>query len=763
MNVTDLTFIPYNIDSYIYYDNEPHKVIDLLLSNDVVSYRLSDIEGNSPYKLVNIADKKITNKLKKTKEKQPAISNNNNNNNNELPEIIMEMSQQPKNKYAVLLSQRYNKMVEQLNKTSKFMFKTVPTIFINKLITKYKISFGQIDKIIKTLKKTQNHTLEIYNIEINPFNFIRDDIQILTFEKANKICNDNEIDIPFDEKCIKYIFDLFRKSNTFYIESRLLYWHIEKFCSSNSKNHKDYIDTINSNTVNKKINNQYYKTTQYLIDFEKSMTDLTMDLFYEKEYDIPEKDILSAINQFEINENIVMTEEQVNAVKNSLLNKFNIILGFPGTGKSTIVKCILYIFSIFYKHNCISTMTRTTTPLESSGDNDVNICKYPSPTNTSLLGPTGLSYVGLAAKCGFDNFSREISGTCHRVIYNQFPKIMEGDEESGEKEIDKELSGIFPQLLIIDEFSMIDSFMFNDILESCKYFGCRLIVIGDDNQLPSIGPGQILESLIRVNVFTESKLTEIKRNNGLLMINIKKMASEIITATDFKDESIVFIDIDEFLDEENKLEYYKICQLIHDNKLTKDNSKFLSYFKNEKYECNVTNLNNIIQSIFNKHGNPIPSRSKFADKFQFKEGDIIIRIENDYKSGDIRANGEHAVILRKNNYLVIIKYLEDDKEVTVDIDTLYNEFMLAYSLTVHKSQGSQYDYVIIFIDKNQSIWDKKALYTAISRAKTRCIIIGKMNDFIKIQYNNSSDKISNFMKESDEYDFIQPSQPLDNL
>ena len=116
LNVTDLTFIPYNIDSYIYYDNEPHKVIDLLLSNDVVSYRLSDIEGNSPYKLVNIADKKITNKLKKTKEKQPAISNN----NYELPEIIMEMSQQPKNKYAVLLSQRYNKMVEQLNKTSKF-------------------------------------------------------------------------------------------------------------------------------------------------------------------------------------------------------------------------------------------------------------------------------------------------------------------------------------------------------------------------------------------------------------------------------------------------------------------------------------------------------------------------------------------------------------------------------------------------------------------------------------------------------------------
>jgi len=81
--------------------------------------------------------------------------------------------------------------------------------------------------------------------------------------------------------------------------------------------------------------------------------------------------------------------------------------------------------------------------------------------------------------------------------------------------------------------------------------------------------------------------------------------------------------------------------------------------------------------------------------------------------------------------------------------------VLAYCLTVHKSQGSQYDNVIIFIDKNQSIWDKTALYTAISRAKSRCFIVSSCADFIKTQNNNKrvSDKISLLLKESDNWAF----------
>ena len=740
LNINELTFIPYNTDSYIYYDNIQHKVIEVLLNSiNNISYKIADIEGNHPCKIIEITDKKISNKLKKTKELNVSVS---------LPTDIFN---EPKHKHANLLAQRYNKMIEQLNKSSRFIFKPVSTSLINKLITQYKISFNQIDKIIQTLKKTEDYSLEINNIIINPFNFIREDIQILTFEKANKICNDYELDIPFEEKCCKFVFDLFKKTNTFYIETGLLFWHLTKLCVLYSKNPNDYINTVKSITITKKINKLNYITTPFLIDLEKSMTDSVMDLFYEKEYDIDESDILLAIQQFELIEHITMTQEQIKAIKNSIFNKFNIILGFPGTGKSTIVKCILFIFSTFYKKQ---KKQREIIQGEDVGgvESEYEYCtegKYPCSKNTSILGPTGLAYVGLASKCGNNHFNTAISGTIHRIIYNQFPKIIQGLSEG---EIDRELIDIFPELIIIDEFSMVDSFMFNDILEFCLYFGCRLIILGDENQLPSIGPGMILESLITSKIFIECNLTEIKRNSGILMNNIKKMASDILTIEDFTDDSMVFIDIDTFLDDENKLEFYKIKELIDNNQINQHNCKFLSYFKNEKYECNVVNLNNILQSIFNTDGNFIPSKSKFADKFQFKIDDTIIRIENDYKGSDLRANGEIATIQRIQNGNVVIKYIEDGKEVNTDIITLYDEFILSYALTVHKSQGSQYDIIVIFIDKGQNIWEKKALYTAISRAKLRCIIIGKMEDFLKIQRNISTDKVSVFMKESDVYD-----------
>ena len=742
LNISELIFIPYNIDSFIYYNNIQHKVIEVLLNNiNNISYKITDVESQHLCKIIEITDKKISNKLKKTKELTVSIS---------LPTDTSSYSfNEPKHKHANLLAQIYNKMIVQLNKSSRFIFKPVSISLINKLITQYKISFNQIDKIIQTLKKTEDYSLEINNIIINPFNFIRHDIQILTFEKASKICNDYELDIPFDEKCCKFIFDLFKKTNTFYIETGLLFWHLKKLCISYSKNPYDYINTVKTITVTKKINKLNYITTSFLIDLEKSMTDSVMNLFYEKEYDINEEDILLAIQQFEFIEHITMTQEQIKAIKNSIINKFNIILGFPGTGKSTIVKCILFIFSSFYKKHREIIQGED---IDGGFKSESEYCtegKYPCSKNTSILGPTGLAYVGLASKCGNNHFNTAISGTIHRIIYNQFPKIIQG---SSEGEVDRELIDIIPELIIIDEFSMVDSFMFNDILEICLYFGCRLIILGDENQLPSIGPGMILESLITSKIFIECNLTEIKRNSGILMNNIKKMATDILTIEDFTDDSMIFMDIDTFLDDENKLEFYKIKELIDNNQINQHNCKFLSYFKNEKYECNVVNLNNILQSIFNTDGNCIPSKSKFADKFQFRIDDTIIRIENDYKGSDLRANGEIATIQRIQNGIVVIKYIEDNKEINTDIVTLYDEFILSYALTVHKSQGSQYDIIVIFIDKEQNIWEKKALYTAISRAKLRCIIIGKMEDFSKIQRNISTDKVSVFMKESDVYE-----------
>jgi ATP-dependent exoDNAse (exonuclease V) alpha subunit len=142
-----------------------------------------------------------------------------------------------------------------------------------------------------------------------------------------------------------------------------------------------------------------------------------------------------------------------------------------------------------------------------------------------------------------------------------------------------------------------------------------------------------------------------------------------------------------------------------------------------------------------------------------------MRTENDNTGEIFRANGEQAIITNyTTNYNTKIEFKYIDNDDVDDFDNFVEksskeylefkeEFALAYSLTVHKSQGSQYDTVIIFIDPNQRIWNKKALYTAISRCKQRCIIISTYNDFISAQKNNNEDaNLSLFMEEFNEYD-----------
>jgi exodeoxyribonuclease V alpha subunit len=253
-------------------------------------------------------------------------------------------------------------------------------------------------------------------------------------------------------------------------------------------------------------------------------------------------------------------------------------------------------------------------------------------------------------------------------------------------------------------------------------------------------------------------LTEIKRQNiGALVTNIKQMNYDIITNDDFYDDTIKLINIEDFTIDNKIINKDAILNIINENNLNKENSIFISYFNSDKFVFNTGDLNNIIQNLYNKNDDNlyIKSNNKYNNKFVFKVGDIILRTENDYSSEIMRANGDQAVICDFNKDEVIIKYKGiNDKSEKITVDDLYDSFTLAYCITVHKSQGSQYNNVVIFIDKNQTIWDKTALYTAISRSQDRCFIITTPKDFIKIQMNNNkiNDKISLLLKESDNYD-----------
>jgi len=747
INGNELILVPYHESSLFNYKNNLYEVKSVIVSGDnTVKYKISAVDSagsQSSTIQVNMNDYNITSI---PKEMQSKIRKCNN------------------------YCQRYNNTINYLNsKNRNSYFKTISLKQLTEILKIGQLKIKNIDNLPLHLKNTNDNTLEIQNIIKNPFDFIRPDLQVITYKKASDICDELRINVSFEKKCEKWSYDLMHKNNSFYFPSHSFYYFFEEFCKSNSYNHKNYLNDINAFIINKQINGKSYKTTSFLLTLEKTLTDTMIELFYDKTFSIKETSILAIIATFEENEKIELSEQQKTAVINSIINKFYIINGLPGTGKSTIVQCILFVFRELELQSLESSLDEDVPSDDEDAELDDPIvymkkCKYPNAKNISIIAPTGLAYIGLQNKCDFKVdkkglFNKAISGTCHRAMYVQYPKIHlllnKQKYESVIIEKDNELIGIIPEIIIIDEFSMIDSFMYKEILDWCRYFSCRLLILGDENQLPSIGPGCNLKNIIESRMFHQTKLVDIKRQTGILMNNIKKMTTEILNGGDFTDQTMMLLDIDHFIDTESgKITRKMIQSLIENENLDMNKTKFISYFKDEKFIFNVNDLNNILQSIYNPTSEIIHSKSRFKESFKFKVNDIIIRIENDYTTGDIRANGEQCIIKGIYNDAVYLELIEEKKEYKISIQDLYEEFRLAYAVTVHKSQGSQYDNVIIFIDKNQKIWDKPALYTAISRSKNKCIVISKEKDFENIQYNVSQ-KISLFMKESDNYEFLE--------
>ena len=375
------------------------------------------------------------------------------------------------------------------------------------------------------------------------------------------------------------------------------------------------------------------------------------------------------------------------------------------------------------------------------------------------MAPTGLAYINLKNDIEIKYYNEQISGTCHKILYNTYENILKHRYKCNCSNSHCKYDLSFG-LLIIDEVSMIDINLFRDILNLCHEFKCRLILLGDVNQLPSIGPGIILKKLINNNFNYDCsiKLNKIKRQNGGTLVEcIKKMTTGTIIAFDDVERSDQFLlkNINDFTDDKTEK---GISNLIRVHGLTKDNSKVITYFKSDRFHFNTNKINNILQNIYN------PIKSNINDEidhgntftnFKFRLDDKIIRTENDYSEVGMRANGEPAIITEFDGEIVKIKYVLDEIEEELTIKELYDNFELNYCITIHKSQGSQYDNVIVFIDpKNNGIMDKPAFYTAISRTKKKCIIVSNKEDFESVQRNtkNIDKKISVFMDESNDYD-----------
>jgi hypothetical protein len=700
---------------------------------------------------------------------------------------------------------RYNLTISYLNKKTigayQFLDCSDLENIMDDLIVRCKLNSNQLSKIEHTLKKTRNPAFQIHLLTQKPFDFITQELQLITFDKAEKIAAEFNLQVDFKVKCEKWTYCLFNEEKTFYIRKFKYVDKFKKFCESRNETESKYLNYIESNIIiDKIIEGKEYKTTNKLLEMEREMTDTVMDLFYDIKYEIPTEEIQREINKFEEkrrfqlnNPSYTLEEEQKNSVIKSIQNKLSIITGYPGTGKTEIVRCITAAsHNLFHKNisicknNSSSDDQTHDNPFSDyeyhhdnncledeydecyerkDGDNDKDkddedLNKYVDPKTIALLAPTGLAFLNLQKSIEYNNYNDKISGTCHKVLYNIFQniKIHRNIETCTCKEKENcKYRNLKIKLVIIDETSMLDSFIFYEILQLCRYFNARLIIIGDVNQLPSIAAGTVLKNLINSNCFDVTKLTNIKRQNaGSLVNTIKKMHTDIITHSKFKDESMSILNIKEFI-LNSKINRELLVQLIQSNGINKDNARFITYFNTDKYLFNTVEINNLLQDIYNPNGSIIPSNNKFENKMIFKISDKIIRTENDYSSEKMRANGEEALIHDFDGRLITIQYSGvNDNPETIGINELYENFKLNYCTTIHSAQGSQYDNVIFFIQPGCSyIIDKTSVYTAISRAKNKCIVISIKDEFIECQKNNKSvdNKVSLFMRESNSYEF----------
>lgn len=716
----------------------------------------------------------------------------------------------------------YNQTLCFLNKRDVYI-KTLDEKNINDLIflllnTNVKIS--TLNKILFGLKKSHDNKYEIIELFINPYDFIEETNSYISFKLAEKIEDLWKLKINFNIKLeakIKSVIIENYSSNSysFYIKKHKFYKIIKDYCikcNESYKNYKQFIDDqimlinfpISKNKLqelgNSKIGFSNYKeytmkythennksfiiwcneqtdpsqqmqeymkyvngketfiTSEYFWNLEKELTQKIMKLYSEDSEDCEDydkKEVYNFITKFEKkrtkekNSIYKFDAIQKQAIFEILNNKFSILTGPPGSGKTDIVGCVLYIME------------------EYCDEEELLLNK------TCIMAPTGQAYNQIRNSIQSKYYYSKISGTCHKILYNIFPKKcdIENKNENETKykdedeDVDEEFNNCKFNFVIIDEFSMIDLNILKLILQLCEKYNSKLLIIGDPKQFPPIGPGNPLLSLIQSKKFNICNLVKIYRqqeNTSLLNMIQKMNKGEKITDCDFTDEFAKFIDISNKYEKLRNNEFLKnfIYEIIDTYGLNRD-TKFLCYNTsnaklengNSKFIFNVPVLNKIIQDRFNpnKEGfeNEIINYSNYDEK-EFRVGDKIIRTENEYDGEYMRANGEEAEILEYNDEKaddekVTIRYSDgDEKTCNISINKLYEEFDLNYTTGFHKSQGSGWKTIVVFIEPSAGFIKQKAIYTSISRSKEKLLLICRPEDLLKCQ-NPEDERTSLFM------------------
>lgn len=565
-------------------------------------------------------------------------------------------------------------------------------------LVEYSSSYDTILKL-NDLGFSSKDSMKIYNkYKANTLNIIEEniyklleDIKDFTFKKIDQIAIKKEYDREDKRRvCASIITTMEELCNTIghcYLHIDLIYKYTI-MCLGNTIQQEHFIDSINSLILDIKVikvEDKYYLRSMW--DAEENIVNRVVSLNNKKDSTIPNID--GYIQELEKNKSIKYNDEQKMAIKEALTKNFLIITGGPGTGKTTIISSII---DIYRKINKIS---------------------YESLLKELVvLAPTGRASKRLTEKSMFP------ASTIHSFL-------------KWNKETDKfainEFNKSDAKIVIIDESSMIDVPLFNSLLKGLR-IDTKIIMVGDYDQLPSVGPGQLLKDLIESDLLNVISLKELYRQ--AYDSNIITLAHDINNGE--LNTSIFNVEYD--------LDYIKTTNIVTSLKEITDSYKDDSYNDFQvlvpmyKGINGIDNLNKILQDIINP---------KSIDKKELVVGDIIYR-ENDkvlqlINMPDERIfNGDIGTISKIENKDIIIDY--DGNEIRFT-PANFSKFKHGYAISIHKSQGSEFDTVVLPITSlyNKMLY-RKLYYTAVTRSKKKLIIIGDINA-LKIAANNNNQDI----------------------
>lgn len=435
------------------------------------------------------------------------------------------------------------------------------------------------------------------------------------------------------------------------------------------------------------------------------------------------------LSQIAIQKSIDYTEKQIQAIITAMQNPMTIITGGPGTGKTTLIDGLLELYAMYFK---------------------INLKSKDATNEIALMAPTGRASKRM----------KELLDFPARTIHSHLGYDYDQTFRTGKQQ------PLVQNLIIIDEASMIDIYLMKRLLNSILD-GTRVVIVGDEDQLPSVGPGYVLGDLIGSNALPVIRLNEIHRQAK--DSHIVKLASSINNQNLRLEELISHNDVTFYTGNGDDIKRVILNQIGGAVKkgydLIDDIQVLIPQYKGE---LGIDTMNIEIQSKFNPNYQK-PPFMKFGDKTYYIN-DKVIQLQNDKDKAVM--NGDIGVVKRiikneKNQNILQVDF--DGHLVTYDQNEL-DTLNLAYVISIHKSQGSEYQVVFLPIIKSYiHMLKKELIYTAITRAKSHLLVLGDLkllqyasNQLVEKRHTMLKERLQTDEKSYDLFDALNEEDDIDS-